>query len=99
MVNGGDRDRSRIENQIGGQHCLDRGKHGDSEVGFGLGGPARVRFDCCHQRDALPGRLELTVNAEMIAAKCARSSHGDAQNGLSRYCAVPLPSTVLRQRL
>ena len=89
--------------QIGGQQLVHGREDGNCVLDCGVGGAGRVRLDGRRQGDALPCRLQLAVDAEMVLAKGAGSGNGNAQHGFAGYFAAsfsgPLPSTAFRQRL
>ena len=103
VVDSGNGNRCRVHVEIGGEKFVYRGKDGYRVFGGDLGGAGGVGLDGSDKSDAEPGGFQLTVDAEVVAAKGACSGNGDAENGLARYFATSvagsLPSTALRQRL
>ena len=108
VVDGGDGDRGCVELEVGGEQGGDVGKDGDVVLGGGIGGAGGVGLDGSYQSYGLTGVLQLTVDAEVVAAKGARAAHGNAQDGVACYFEAPAagfavseasPSTALRQRL
>jgi hypothetical protein len=102
VMDGGDSDCSRVNFEIGGEQFLDGREDRNCVFGRGIGGAGRVRLDGCNQGDSQPRRFQITVDTEMVAAKCAGSGNGNTENGFARYFAAPesdpLPSTAWRQR-
>ena len=89
--------------EIGGEQRGRVRKNGDRVFGGGFGGAGRVGLDRRDQGDTLALGLELTVDAEVVAAERAGAGHGDTEDGLACYFVAPAagssPSTALRQRL
>jgi hypothetical protein len=88
-----------VEMKVGHKHFVCCGKDRDGVVRGGLGCARGVGLNGGDQRDRLPGRFKLAIDTKMVAAEGARAGNGDAGDGLACYCAAPLPSTALRQRV
>ena len=103
VMDGGNGNSGGVEAEIGGEQCRHVWKNGEVVFGGGFGGAGGVGLDGGDQGATLPGGLKLTVDAEMVAAKCAGAGDGDTEDGLACYFAAPgagsLPSTAWRQRL
>jgi len=103
VVHGGNGNGGRIELKIGGEQLIHRRKHGNVVFRSRIDCAGRVRLDGCHQNNTQAGGFQLTIDAEMVAAKSACPGNGNSKDGLASYFVTPgagsLPPTALRQRL
>jgi len=106
MMDGRHGDAGSIEIEIGGEEFFDGGKDRDLVLRGCFPGASRIGLDGGNKRDALTGRFQFAIDAEMVAAECARAGDGDAQLISAGYCAASFscgasrdsPWTALRQR-
>ena len=104
MMNGGNGDGGRVElGRFGGQQLIHGREDGNRVLAAASAARAASGSTAATKSDALPCRLQLAIDAEMVRAKGAGSGNGNAHNGFAGYFAAsvsgPLPSTALRQRL
>ena len=98
VMNRGNRDRGRIQLEIGGKQFIHRCKDRNRILRRGFGGARSIRLNGCRQRNPLAGGFQFAVDTEVIAAKGACPGNSDTQNGFAGYAPAPLPSTACKHR-
>ena len=102
MMDGGNGNGCCGEMKIGREQLVHGREHGDCVLLSCVSRALGIRLNGCNQGDAQTGRLQSTVDAEVISAESAGPGNGDAEDGLACYFAAPgdgsLPSTAFRQR-
>jgi len=95
MVNCGHGNARCVQPQIRCQQGVDRGKDGDFVFGCNLCGAGGIRLDSRHQGDTDTCRLQLAIDAEVIAAKGAGTGNSYTQNGFAGYSRAPVSGPML----
>ncbi|HTW78191.1 MAG TPA: hypothetical protein VME23_01480 [Terracidiphilus sp.] len=106
MMNGWNGDAGGVEIEVRSEEFADRVKNRDLVLCSGFMGAGRIGFDGGNESYGLTGRFKFAIDAEVIAAKCARAGNGNAQLASAGYFATSFsgslspasPCTALRQR-
>ena len=83
VMNRGNGDGGCMEGEAGGEELVNRRKDRDCVLRGGFCGAGGVRLDDGCQSHTGASRLQLAVDAEMIAAKGSGPGHGDAEDGIA----------------
>jgi hypothetical protein len=87
-----------VQMQVGGEQRAGGREDGNRVLLCDLGCAGRIGLQRGNQRNACLGQLQLTIDAQMIAAKCACACNCNSNWICAAYCSAPFPSTAFRQR-
>jgi hypothetical protein len=88
MMHSGHGDAGGIEIEIGGEELFDGWKNRNLVLRRSFLGASRIGLDGGNKRYAFTGQFQFAIDAEMIAAECARAGNGYAQLACTGYFAA-----------
>jgi hypothetical protein len=88
MMHGGHGHAGGVEIEIGSQELFDGGKNRNLVLCRSFVGACRIGLDGRNKGYAFSGQFQFAIDAEMIAAECARAGNGNAQLTSADYFAA-----------